>query len=183
MYQVTVLTTGVAGAPYYQRAYFDATVGSAQQAADAWFTFCGDFDDEIPNGVTKELEPAVPTIDPVTGEITAVNIVTGDPVTGNVTGARMAPATQGLMRWRTNVFNSGREVRGRTNLPVVLQADSDTEGKPDVGYIGFWNSKAGALIADEDSTLVVYSKKNGLWAAVVTADMWSNYGVLRSRRD
>lgn len=95
----------------------------------------------------------------------------------------MAPATQGLMRWRTNVFNSGREVRGRTNLPVVLQADSDTEGKPDVGYIGFWNSKAGALIADEDSTLVVYSKKNGLWAAVVTADMWSNYGVLRSRRD
>ncbi len=187
MLRVDTVVTGVAGAPYYLNGYFDFAGGSAVDACQAWHTFItggiGASATGFPVGATVTTSPTVPVVDPVSGDV--LGIAAGDSIIsdGVNTTNLLPPANQILMRWRTGIYFAGREVRGRTNLPCPLEEGSTDDGQVESAVVAALNVRGNALIADTDSTHVIWSRKYGFWQETAVADCWSQFSILRSRRD
>lgn len=182
MYRVTQVATGVAGSPYYLTGHFVASVGTAQQAADAWRAL-------LAAGVSEYVAPMafsaisdVETVDPATGNTTAVTAVTVAAMTFTDADQALPAATSLLIRWRTGTYIAGREVRGRTNIPRLGELDS-TLGVPNSTVIALFAARIVTLLASAVAQLCVYSRKNGAWYSVATGSVWDQWAVLRSRRD
>lgn len=181
MYRVRVNFSGISGSPYVATHYFEILGGTAQQAATAVGTFWGAVDNVLSNNLQWDLDTAVYSIDAATGQPFDVVQVTPASGTGGVAGDILSPASQGLISWRTGVFTNGRELRGRTFLPAIPEAQST--GAPIAGFITAVSTAAGAFIADANSDLQVYSRKHGVHASAVGGGVWNEWAVLRSRRD
>lgn len=182
MYRVTQVATGVAGSPYYLTGHFVASVGTAQQAADAWRAM-------LSGGVTTYCAPMVfgaiadvETIDPATGNTTALTAVTVAAQTFTNADAPLPAATSLLLRWRTGTYIAGREIRGRTNIPRLGEIDSSL-GYPAGALVTAWNARIVTLLASAVAELCIYSRKNGAWYSVGSGSVWAEWAVLRSRRD
>ena len=182
MYKVTQVATGVAGAPYYLTGYFDTTTGTAQQAADRWRAL-------LSAGVSTYAAPLVlnaitevPTIDPTNGNLTGLSTVAVAAVTMTGAGEPLPAATSLLLRWRTGVYIGGREIRGRTNIPRMTEPDS-TAGVPNAALISAWQTRQNTLLGSPSPSHVIWSPKNHLWAYTTAGSPWSQWAVLRSRRD
>lgn len=183
MFRVRTLITGSPGGSYLSTFYFDATGPlTAQNAATAARTFWNSIRLHISNNLTITPDLAVYTLDETTGSPTGVSTVTGAAITGGATADEEAWATQGLVEWRTGNFLTGREIRGRTFIPGVCSGDS-SGGVPTGTYPTDLQTAAAALIADANSTLVVWSRKNGFFDEVTSSTVWNKWAVLRSRRD
>jgi len=182
MWRVTQVATGVAGSPYYLTGYFDSNAGTAQQACDAWrallsagvATYCSGL---IFQAITEGQE-----VDPVTGNIVNLPPMTAAAVTFTGAGDPLPPATSLLLRWRTGTYIAGREIRGRTNIPRMAETDN-LLGVPTAGLITTWQGRQTALFATANARHVVWSPKNGVWAASISGSPWGQWAVLRSRRD
>lgn len=179
--------TGVAGGPYYLTGYFKAEDGTAQASQDAWWNFITSSvaANEL-NGVTYTIDPAVPIVFPVTGEITGTESTTGKTVTGS-NSATVAPSqAQYVYNLRTGVYTSGREVRGRFHRPLVYQSDvvvtnAQTAGSLTSLAISGNNTRAANLITAAAGRWVVYSRKNASWEVITSATVRPILGTLRSR--
>ena len=182
LYKVVQVATGVAGSPYYITGYFDATFGTAQQAADAWRAFLAPASTGYRTGLTFSAMTEVGIVDASTGDLTGLTPVTLAAMS-MIGGTDPLPAaTSLLIRWRTGQYTNGKEIRGRTNIPGMLETFS-TNGLPDSALTGAWQTRATALLASANARHVVYSKKN-FGACVTTAGSpWSQWAILRSRRD
>nr|CRY97453.1 hypothetical protein [uncultured prokaryote] len=183
MYRVVLTVTGVAGSPYYMTGYFDASVGTSQDAAEAWFNMCTVAPTARKMGSAWSTGSTVDIVDPVTGNTIGTEAITPAQNTGSSTADILPSMTQTLVRWRTGEYIGGREIRGRTNIPLPNEASNTSQGLPDPTLVGDTNVRAATLIADADSTHVVYSPKNGLWFATLVGSTWDQWAVLRSRRD
>lgn len=183
MYRCEVTVTGVAGGPNYLVGYFDAAGGTALQASQDWFTFCSAAATSIPSGVIVALNNVVTLVDPVSGSPTGTVGVSPASITGTSTADFLPRYVQGLVRWRTGEYIGGREIRGRTNIPLRPESINTAAGTPDPAFLTSQDTKAAALIASATSTLVVWSKKNGSWSIVTSGGTWNQWSVLRSRRD
>lgn len=182
MYRVTQVATGVAGSPYYLTGHFVASVGTAQQAADAWRAL-------LSGGVATYIAPMVfsaitdvETVDPATGNTTSITAVTVAAVTFTNADQPLPAATSLLLRWRTGTFIAGREIRGRTNIPRLGELDS-TLGVPNSTLTTAWNARIVTLLASAVAELCIYSRAQGAWYSVETGSVWAEWAVLRSRRD
>jgi hypothetical protein len=91
-------------------------------------------------------------------------------------------ATSLLIRWRTGQYASGKEIRGRTNIPGICESLS-TNGTPDPALITTWQTRATALLSSANARHVVWSKKNGGACVTSSASPWTQWAILRSRRD
>lgn len=182
MYKVTQVATGVAGAPYYLSAYFGASAGTAQAAASAWRAFLSMGPSTYSAGLVFNAITDVQEVDPVTGDLTGLATVTVAAQTFTGAGEPLPAATSGLMRWRTQEYIGGRELRGRTNIPRLAENDS-TNGVPAPTLVTDWNARAATLLGAAGVLHAVWSPKNGVWAETVAATMWGQWAVLRSRRD
>ena len=182
MWRVTQVATGVAGSPYYYTMHFDREGGTAQQAADAWRTFLGG---GAPGTYAAPLAfspmTEVQQIDPVTGDLQALFPVTTSSVSFSDTDP-LPPATTLLARWRTGVYIGGREVRGRTNISRLTEAEN-VSGAPGGTELTSFNSRLTAFLADPNSQPVVWSRSAGQWYPIVAASFAPQWCVLRSRRD
>ena len=205
MYRVTTLFTGpqiVGGG--IQQFYLDTAGGSASQAAAAVKTFWSAHTGFLQTGNVIDVQAGVELVDDTDGRVTGIVSTTGQ--TSSTTGGSeaLSPATQGLIQWRTGVFTDGREIRGRTFLPAMMES-LNTTGAPAASLVTAVNTAAAALIADASSTLVVWqrprkarpqvgmpgdpwflkqqSQRVGSHANVSTGTMWAQWAVLRSRRD
>lgn len=184
MYKVTRVVSGVAGSPFYITGYFSVAGGTAQAAASAWADLFGTLPTSAAAGSIWQPITEVPIIEAATGQAVATEPVTVTGFTGSSSNQRLPAATQGLLRWRTNLFLNGRRVRGRTAIPLPRTVDnSDSTGAPVAAYVTGWTSGGTNLINNEGCELVVYSRTNGEYAPVVSASAWSQWSVLRSRRD
>jgi hypothetical protein len=182
MYKVVQIATGVAGAPYYITGYFDQTAGTAQQAADAWRAFLAPASTGYRTGLVFSAQTEVGIVDPVSGDLTGLDTVTVASMS-MIGGTDPLPAaTSLLIRWRTGAYVAGKEIRGRTNIPGMLESLS-TSGLPDSTLVSAWQTRQTALIGAANAQHVVWSKKNGLWANSTAGSPWSQWAVLRSRRD
>lgn len=183
MFRITTLLTGapVTGGGIQQFYFLDGDgTGPAAHAAAA--SFWGDMGAAMSSGVTMTVLPEIEIVDSATGNITGLETTDQVTLTGSAGGDVLPNATQGLIRWRTGSFVNGREVRGRTFLPGMLEANN-TAGKPASGTVSVLTTAAQDLVGDPNSTLVIYSRTNHASRVVTGASMWSEWAQLRSRRD
>ena len=182
--RIRTIATGVAGSPWYTNFYFRSVPGSdtPQNWADAVIDYWNVLDGLTSNGVTFAVQPDVAVIDEATGQQTSAYQVTGANIV-SIGGTEPLPAaTQGLVRWETQTFVSGRRLRGRSFMPWVPESFS-SNGVPDTSYRNVLDGAAEALIADADSELRIYSPTGATSGLVTSASVWTKWAVLRSRRD
>lgn len=182
MIRITTEWQGVQGAPYYSNMFFDGvTEAEASAAATAAGVFWTAIADRIYTNLSGEVLGDHAVVDPASGQTTQV--YSGTPIAINCTDAspQMPPTVQGLIRWRSGVFVAGREVRGRTFVPVPSEASNTTGGLPEAVYTADLQAAADALVSG--STLLCWSRVHGQTAAVSGASVWGQWATLRSRRD
>jgi hypothetical protein len=182
LYRVQTVFTGVAGSPYYNTLYFAAGFGTATAAVTAAAGFWGTLDGQMADDITWDIPGDVEVIDDATGNIVNVENTTPQNGSGSLTAALLPPSSQGLIRWRTGTFVGGREIRGKTFVPG-LTVSASTDGQVSTAMITAMENTATALVGSPTAQLVVWSKKNGQSATVVSSSAWSEFAVLRSRRD
>lgn len=183
MLRVRTVVTGVAGSPYYIVGYFEDLGDNEQQCVDAWSDFTAVDPGAQKQGSRWETEGEVEVVNPITGDTVGVRQATPVVING-ITDLPVLPLSQQLLvRWRTGVYVAGREIRGRTNLPIQFVANSTSTGTPTSTIIDATNIRATTLQEQILAELVVWSKKNGRWERVTTSSTWNQFSVLRSRRD
>lgn len=139
-------------------------------------------------GTTVAIDPDVFNIDEATGDV--ISIVTlgspPSPVTGTSAGEPLPPASQGLIQWRTSGVVANRRVRGRTFLPALGEGGS-TLGVPSSGTITLVEDACAAFLSLASQPMVwsrpVDGVRPGSMHDVQSATMWTQWAVLRSRRD
>lgn len=172
---------GVAGGGINQM-YFSGSGGTAADANQAVRDFWFALNPSISNTVNWTTGAEVVEIDEATGQIIGVESVTALGTTGANAGDPLPFATQGLVRWFTGAFIAGRQLRGRTFIPGMVEANNSA-GRPSGTLMADIQAAADALIADTNSLLAVYSKTHATWQGVTSASVWSEWAQQRSRRD
>lgn len=185
MLRVTTVLTGAAGMPAYNNLYFGGlTAGEAQAAADAARAFWDDFAATLVGTFTANVESDVASVNPATGQTVEVFNTTTLPIAFTAAGDALPNATQGLIRLRTGDFVNGRELRGRIFIPRWPEAAS-AAGVPMAGSITLMDDAVNALIAAGSAAgdLAVYSTTHRQFSLVTSGNAWTEWAVLRSRRD
>lgn len=180
--RVRVVWTGVAGAPYYSNFYFDNGVGSAQDMHNDVSTMITGLGQVCTFPMTATVQPEVPLIDSVTGEIQAVEQVVEDVIPMVQSEESLPSALQGLVRFKTDAFVGGRRLAGRFFVPRLGQGFNDNGSMAPAGVTAI-NSYVQPFVASSASQLVIWSRSTGATAPVVSANTWNQFAVLRSRRD
>lgn len=184
--RVRVVWTGVAGSPYYTNLYFgtgEDAVGDPQGDVDAVEDFLTNIVPELLNPLHAEVVPEVALINEVTGDITGfvpVNI-TGKNFTN--AGEALPRMTQMLLRLRTGTVAGGRRVQGRVFIPGMPESANLADGRPNGALTAGIRDAFIAQVLAAPDPLVVWSRKNGVAAEVGAVTAWSEWAVLRSRRD
>ena len=185
MKRVSAVGTGSAGSPFFWQFYFDAG-GAGQSASEMtdWVAqlFFG-FRDQFSSSLLITTDAYVDTIDPITGEITTQEAVTPGAAGGLATD--LCPLmTQGLLRYRTNVFVGGRRLQGRTFLPTPPESANQSNGTPSAAYTADVLAAYDATVAGHPGVdHAVYSRTHRVVADVANRDGANNWAYLRSRRD
>lgn len=182
MYRVRTGFLGVQGSPWLNTLYFDDGGGTAQQAATAAGAFWEACDNMMKTDVAWATEADVALIDEATGQTTGITTTTPVTGVGDDSGNILPFATQGLARLRTGVFYNGREVRGRIFIPGTTETYQNS-GRPDAAFTGTVDAAITALVGSANAQLVVWSRTQQLSAVVSGGSCWSQFAVLRSRRD
>jgi hypothetical protein len=131
-------------------------------------------------GTTITLEPDVPIIDSATGGIVGFETISEThQYVGNGTAEPLPPATQLLIEWQTGQVVGGRRLRGRTFIGCLTE-DHSTNGVPASGFAGIVSGAATTLSAE---SMQVYSATHHETHGISSVNVWSQFAVLRSRRD
>jgi hypothetical protein len=183
MIRVTTEFGGVTGTPWVSQMYFAGSDAAAAAGASSDVSvFWTNLEDRIEDSVTYVVSGEVPSIDPATGDIIEVHFVTSNSGSGSATGDPLPRANQGLIRWRTGIYLSGREVRGRTFVPGPVEIDSGANGVPTPTYVSDLAAAANTLVG-LTSDLGVWSPTHGVFHVATGSSAWNQFAVLRSRRD
>jgi len=174
--------TGESGLPGVTTMYFDPAEGlNPQDLADRVKDFWQSIATSLTDDLTIQVDSQVDSIDSTTGEVTSSTGVTPpDPVVGSNSGDPLPLSTQLLVQLRTGVYFTGRELRGRYFIPGWCESEN-VAGKPTSSVISFVQSAAQDLADDSDQ--IVFSPTKNQFADVSTTTVWSQWAVLRSRRD
>lgn len=184
MIRVRTVMYGFDGSPYYSNQYFGGnTEGAAAAAAAATAGFWDDIKGYITSGVGIQVGEITDLVDTATGQVTdswnksQTEVVT----TGN---APLPPATQGLVRLKTNFWISGRRLQGRIFIPSLAN-DAQTGGEPSTGFKTAMAAAMNTFLpaASPAGLLGVYSRTHHEFATVQSFSVWDQFAVLRSRRD
>lgn len=161
---------------------FDTGTGTATQCVTAVAAFMGAVDNQMSNTVVWQTESDVATLDTQSGQLESITSTTPQTGQGALAGEILPPATQGLLRLRTDVIVGGRLLRGRLFLPGMTETNNDGGG-PLAALRTAIDAAAATLIADANSNWQVWGKTSGSQGAITSATLWTKWGILRSRRD
>lgn len=181
LWKVRTIWTGGPGGQLVSTHYFDTAGGTATQAVTAVGAFWTALKSSIVDDLTYATDTAVFEIDEATGQPIGLQSVASSTAVCTQSGDPLPFMTQAVCQWRTGTFINGREIRGRTFIPGMSETNA-TNGVPVAGLQTTVNTAAAALIADANSTLQVYSLTHHNAQPAVSGTMWSQFGVLRSRR-
>jgi len=163
--------------------YFDSATGTAAQQVSAVAAFLTGTEDRRVNTCVWTTGADVATLNVGTGALEAITVVTQQTGTGTVGTDALPQQTQGLLRVLTTTIVAGRLLRGRIFLPGTVEADSGTTGNPSSTYRTDYDTNAATLISDANTNWMCWSATHGTAASIATANTWSRWAVLRSRRD
>lgn len=158
------------------------TPGDAQAAADAVSTWLTAVGPHMADAQAAQVDSEVLEVDVVTGQTTGVGTISSSAVLGSGGNNQVAQASMLLVRWRTGVFTEGREIRGRTFVPGIGAGGSTPAGEVLPALITAMDTANSAFIGGVPP-LVVYSAMHGTLAEVSTANVWTEFAVMRSRRE
>lgn len=163
--------------------HFDGpdTQTGANDAAAAAATWCGAVDNFLRVNQAWAIDPEVQQVSVLTGQVEAVYTVTGGSGTGADSGDAVPNAAMILVRWRTGVFLSGRELRGRTFIPGCTETSVDANGNLGSTAIAAINTANATLISG--SEFGIYSPTKNAYSDASSGSTWSEFAVLRSRRE
>lgn len=204
-----IRVTTIFGGPYVsgggiQQFYFLDSGGTTAAACAAVKAFWANFVPYLGSGTTVNTVGQVELIQDTDGELVGTAGVTAATVTGSGGTEVLPMASQGLIQWRTGVFSDGREIRGRTFLPAMVET-SNTGGVPSGTFAGIAPTYSAALISDSASVLAIWrrprleraalgipgqpgyrpahSARDGESAPVSSSALSAKWAQLRSRRD
>lgn len=181
VWRVRTEFVGVQGSPWLSTLTF-GTVNSAQQSVNAMGVFWQAVDNLMHPDVTWRTLPDVDEIG-VGGELIGVESTTPVTGAGTASGDRLPAVVQALVTWRTGAIIGGRELKGRTFIPGIVEAQNTADGTLVSGAITVLQNAADALIADVNSALSVWSPTHGEVRLATVAAVRDQWFVLRSRRD
>lgn len=190
MARVRTVFTGVAGTPWYSNLFF-ANDGGGDVSDDAHAGVVALWDGlkgSMATPITWVVESDVTQIDESNGQITGITPVAN--ITGAATGsAEMLPAAlQALVRIQTETFVNGRRLRGRVFVPGLTDAAND-DGRVLAATVAGLNTAFNTLKVTSTRALpwcVWHRPRNGnagSLALVSNVSTWTEFAVLRSRRD
>jgi len=185
MFRITAVWGPAPGSPYYTTLYFGgSTAGEVTAGGVAMADFIDDLEPYVTTPTAWTLLPDAEYVDPASGQVIGTDPITPASGASTASGGACPPTTQGLLRWRTGVYVAGREIRGRTFIPIPSETDNDAGGVPRSAYRSGVLSAANTLLtaASAAGDLVVYSPTHGQSAPVSSASVWTEWAVLRSRR-
>lgn len=180
MKRTQTFLTGTDGSPYVSTNYWGDTP-TVQQVIDATANLWNIYDSYMVDNCFWSVDPVVVTVDPTTGEITESESGNGANGQGASAVEMLPPHTQILVRWRTGFYAGGREIRGRTFIPAL--ADTvNLEGNVSTTTATALTTALNTWILTAPNPLI-WSRVTGQTAAVINASIWTEFAVLRSRRD
>ncbi len=163
--------------------YFAADLTTADAAASAVGAFfaalqpCMSEDLHYSSVAEQEL------IDDATGHLTGVEVSgVSYADTGTLTGQPLPFATQALIKWHTGAIVAGRRLAGRTFIPGMTENLNDA-GVPNADLLTTLNAAIAVLANGDPDSAVVWSRKHHVSAVMSSGTPWTEYAVLRSRRD
>jgi len=162
--------------------WFNSAVGTPTQMGSAVSTFLAATEDRRRTSLSWERIPEVNTYNEVTGALESTAGLVASSGVGTDVAQALSPTTQGLLQLRTGLISFGRLLRGRIFLPGATEGGND-EGVPSAAYLADYNAAALALATDVNTDLVVWGQTHGVKSPVTSATVWSQWAVLRSRRD
>lgn len=196
--RIRTIFTGVAGTPWYSNLYFldDGSTSIATLAAGWVKDFWDDIAPFMLSSIRYTLEPLVPTYDEENGNLVRQTTVSALTATGTDSTTALPWATQGLIRLRTTGIVNNRAVHGRIFVPGAPEVQSDN-GVPVTGYKSGLQAAITTLITNSSSSLAVWARpypgdpdadppkaaRPGSQHIVTASDVWSQWAVMRSRRD
>lgn len=157
--------TGVAGSPYYTNLYVigPLTTNNGNDLATAWHTYLLSLATLLRSPMVATIDAELLEFDETTGIVTGAGSTVQTPVTFSNLTDPLPPANQALLQWTTNGIVHNRRVRGRTNIPGVMEAQSDVTGKP-APVIGT------PLLSGAQAMLTTMSGRMRVWAQPLTLD-------------
>lgn len=185
MLRVTTEWDGFSGAPGYTVLHYDGlTAADAAFAHDATVRLWQTIDQELESTHSATITSDVPVIDPATGDIVTMHQVPEVVLQMSGSGDPLPPSNQMLIRWRTGLYQGGREIRGRTFVPGLRETTVTAGTLPTATVNGFntvLTTWLGTLPAGR--TLAIWSPTNGSVTNVNSVSVWNEIAILRSRRD
>lgn len=182
MLRVRTVFTGVDGGPWYNNLHFLGNgPDAASDAHDAVVNFWQDIGAIQHTDVDGVVESEVLEIDPATGDATGAYAEGDFPVGGVATGEILPPSLQGLIRLNTGQFVGGRRVGGRIFVPGLTETYNESGSLSAAGQTVLQD--AINVVLASTTELVVYSRRYFDDVTVANATVWSEFAVLRSRRD
>nr|CRY97348.1 hypothetical protein [uncultured prokaryote] len=181
--RVQTVWTGVGGTPFYTNLYYDAATGDVDDLVAATSTLWNSMGTQISQDLTFDIDPTVQLIDTELDTVISAAISTIRATAfGDSSDTPLPYATQGLMQFRTGVFNGGREIRGRCFIPGPGEG-VNTAGEPTGTYLNLLTASGLAWLEDPLVVPVVWSKARGVAEPITQVTAWPRWAVLRSRRD
>jgi len=178
--RVTSVWSGLPGLPGTTTLYFHEDGVSTHDQVAAVVTFFNAIKAYLKSGCVVTVNSVAEIIDSTTGLATGLDDTgAGAAVSGTSAGDKLPPSTQALVQWRTGVFFTGRELRGRTFIGALTE-NENASGLPSSTLTTALTSAATTLLG---SNLAVFSPTKKEWASVTSGLAWSEWAVLRSRRD
>lgn len=170
--------------------WFSNPSTDAQACVDAVEDFWTAMASAVSSSTTVRVLPTVPVFNETDGELLSVAGATVQPsIPGTAAGDALPAATQGLLRLVTSQVRNNRLIRGRIFIPAPVENFNLVTGQPNSTYTVDVNAAAAALVADATANWAVFSRPGGtgstagLIPQIITATCWSEWAVLRSRRD
>lgn len=186
MLRTTTRWDGLPGTPYFTVLHFGGTTEEHAEASHAaTAAIFNAINTQRAQAMTGQVLTEVEVIDPATGNVTTTYTVPPVALQTGVTGARQPTVIQGLVQLRTGVYDAGRELRGRIFLPGMIDS-TDNDGKPSTTFQTGIAQGFNDMIQDTaalGTPLGVYSPTKGTFAPASQASVWSEWAVLRSRRE
>ena len=154
---------------------------SAEAAADAATLYLQGVDNFLSNAQLAHVNNEVLVIDESSGQTTGVFTTSQPNITGADTANALPNACMILQQWRTGVFFDGREIRGRTFIPGCTETSSDAAGNLSTAAAAGINTAASALLSS--TQFGIYSPLRGVFTEASLSSVWTEFAILRSRRD
>lgn len=156
--------------------------GGVQDSIDIVRDFWNALSGVISSSVTYHIDGAVEIVDPVTGKPTGIDQGTTRTNVFTAPTDSLPWQTQALIYWNTGSWIGGRQVRGRTFIPGMVEMNNNGDGSMGSSLLTTLGTAATVLSNATTCTPGIYSRKHTNTYPIVSHTVIGHWSVMRTRR-